>query len=206
MNRTQFICVIVFNLFLVVSSYSQVKDKNRKIVVTGVVYNIESLDSLPSSEILINKKRRLLSDETGSFCTSVLITDTLTINHLGFISSEIGISDLYENKDSVFINILMKEQTYIIPEVSIFPYKTYNEFFRSVVNQDINNQKLDNAYENIRGMQAQLKNGNFPVNDGRTSYNYLMTYKNSASNSIVLFSSQKDRGIIPGLKKILKRR
>jgi hypothetical protein len=55
-------------------------------------------------------------------------------------------------------------------------------------------------------MKAQLKNGNFPVNDGRTSYNYLMTYKNSASNSIVLFSSQKDRGIIPGLKKILKRR
>jgi hypothetical protein len=205
-NRTQFICVIVFNLFLVVSSYSQVKDNNRKIVVTGVVYNIESLDSLPSSEILINKKRRLLSDETGSFCTSVLITDTLTISHLGFISSEIGISDLYENKDSVFINILMKEQTYIIPEVSIFPYKTYNEFLRSVVNQDINNQKLDNAYENIRGMQAQLKNGNFPINDGRTSYNYLMTYKNSASNSIVLFSSQKDRGIIPGLKKILKRR
>jgi hypothetical protein len=100
----------------------------------------------------------------------------------------------------------LKEQIYKIPEVSVFPYKTYDEFIRSIVNQDKNNQILNNAYENISIMKAQIKNGNFPVNDGRTSYNYLKTYKNTTSNSIVLFSSQKDRGIIPGLKKILNRR
>jgi hypothetical protein len=206
LNRSQIICIIVFHLFLVVSSYSQEKEKSRKIIVTGAVYNIESLDSLPYSEIVINKKRKLISDETGSFCTQVLITDTLTFNHLGFFSSEIVISDLVTSQDSLFINILMKEQIYKIPEVSVFPYKTYDEFIRSIVNQDKNNQILNNAYENISIMKAQIKNGNFPVNDGRTSYNYLMTYKNTTSNSIVLFSSQKDRGIIPGLKKILNRR
>jgi hypothetical protein len=205
LNWAKTIYVIILDLFFIISGYSQVKDNYRRIIVTGGVYDIVSLDSLPASEILINKKRRLITDNTGFFCASLLITDTLTFSHLGYLTSEILISDLTTNYDSLQINVLMKEQIYKIPEVSVFPYKTYDEFKRSIINHDINNQELNNAHENIRMMKAQIKNGYFPNNDGRESYSYLMSYKNSYSNSIVLFSSPPNKGIIPALKKILNR-
>jgi hypothetical protein len=88
----------------------------------------------------------LITDNKGFFCASLLITDTLTFSHLGYITSEIVLSDLMTNCDSLHINVLIKEQTYKIPEVSIFPYKTYDEFKRAIINHDNNNQNINMAW------------------------------------------------------------
>jgi hypothetical protein len=192
-------------MFFILSGYSQEKNSYGRIIVTGGIYDIVSLDSLPFSDIIINKNRSFITDNKGSFCVRLLNSDTITISHLGYVPSEIVLSDLTTNSDSLYINVLMKEQTYKIPEVSILPYKTYDEFKRYVVNHDINDQRLNNAYENIRMMNEQIKNGYFPDKDGRESYSYHMSYKNFENNSIVLFSNQNDRGLIPALMKIIKR-
>jgi hypothetical protein len=201
--NTKTIYVIILILFFTVSVYSQDKDNYRKIIVTGTVSDAGSHDSLPFSNILINKKRILITDNKGYFCASLLITDTLTFSHLGYDPSEIVLSGLITNCDSLHINVLMKEQTYKIPEVSILRYKTYDEFKRDILNHDINNQVLNNANENIKMMKAHIKNGYLPVKDGRESYSYLLSYKNSNNNSIAIFSNLPDRGIIPVLKKII---
>lgn len=199
------VCLIIFQFFITtLSVYSQEKNTYKELTLTGVVYDIETLDSLAFSKIIINKKRSLVTDNTGYFNIRLSNKDTITVTRLGYLTSEIIISELTTNSDSLHLNILMKEQVYSIPEVSVFPYKSYGEFIRATTNHDTINQALSNAYENIKILNAQIQKGYFPANDGRTNYNYLMNYKNSSSNSIVLFSSPPNKGIIPALKKILK--
>jgi hypothetical protein len=172
--------------------------------VSGGVYDMESLDSLPSSEILANKKLIMTTDNHGTFCVSLLRSDTLTIAHLGYVKADIVLSELIISLDSLQLNVLMKEQIYEIPEVSVLPYRTYGEFIRAVTNQNMD-QRLINANKNIRNMETQINRGYFPDNDGQMSYQYYLNYKTSASNSIVLFSSPPNKGIIPAIKKLLNR-
>lgn len=196
--------LIILQLIVInISGYSQ-RNNFKKLIVTGVVYDIESLDSLPFSKIIINKKQSLITDSKGYFNIKLSVKDTIIITHLGYISSEIVISDLNSKYDSLQLNILMKEQIYNIPEVSVLPYKSYSGFIRAIMNHDTNSQALNYAYENIRLMKNQIQKGYFPDNDSRENYNYLMNYKNSCSNSIVLFSSPPNKGIVPALKKIFK--
>jgi hypothetical protein len=150
LKRAKTFSLITFHLLSIISAYSQVNDIHSRIIVTGAVYDIESLDSLPSFEILVNKKR-IITDNNGSFCARLLKTDTLTILHLGYVTSEIMLSELITNLDSLQLNVLMKEQIYEIPEVSVLPYRTYGEFIRAVTNQNID-QRLINASENICGL------------------------------------------------------
>jgi hypothetical protein len=187
-------------LFLTISVFSQGKDKLGRITVTGIVYDIGSPDPLPYSHIAINQKRTLITDSKGYFRASLVFTDTLTFSHLGYDTTEIVLPSLITNCDSLHINVQMKEKIYEIPEVIIFPYKTYGEFKRAILNN--NNQELRNVYENIKMMKANIRNGYFPDKDGRECFSYLISYKNSNNNSIAIFSNLPNRGIIPALKKI----
>jgi hypothetical protein len=209
-NNDQIICktlslIILHFLVISLTGYSQNNSNFKKLSVTGVVYDIESLDSLPFSKITINKSRSFVTDSKGYFNIKLAIKDTLIISHLGYVSSEIVISDLITNYDSLHINILLKEQIYNIPTVSVFPYKSYNEFLRSITKDGTNSQALNNAYENIKMMKTQIGKGYFPANDALTNYNYIMNYKPLSGHSIVLFSSPPNKGIIPALKKIIKK-
>lgn len=192
-------------MFLTISVFSQDKDNLRRISVTGIVYDIGSPDPLPYSHIAINHKRTLITDSKGYFRASLVFTDTLTFSHLGYDTTEIVLPRLIPNCDSLRINVQMKEKIYEIPEVSIFPYKTYGEFKRAIINKDNNNQELTNAYENIKMMKANIKNGYFPDKDGHECFSYLVSSKNSNNNSIAIFSNLPDRGIMPVLKKLVSR-
>jgi hypothetical protein len=201
-NWPKTICIIILQIFII-SVYSQEKKVNRRIKVTGAVYDIESLDSLPFSDILINRKKHLVTNNKGFFCAALLINDTLVISHLGYSTSEIILSELTTYRDSLHINVLMKKQVYNIEEVSILRYRNYEEFKRTILNHNINNQDLSNADDNIKIMKSQIKNGYLPDKDGRENYSYLMSYKNTCSNSITIFSIPPEKGILPAIKKIV---
>lgn len=185
-------------LFFSLSVYSQVRSAHKKIDFSGTVYDIETLDLLPFSHVLINKKKYLLTDSSAFFTMNAFDNDTITISNIGYYDSKIVISELVNNKDSVYIDVLMKRRIYELKEIELFSYRTYAEFKRAVLNLEIDAKDVNVVLKNSEIIKKQLKNDYMPYNDSYMNYRL-----NKLDNGgVVFFSSSPNKGLIPALKKL----
>ena len=202
MNRRFFYCltcIVLFKLFFILQVSAQEKSVAKKPVFSGTIYDIETLEVLPFSQVIVNKKTTR-TDSAAFFIMKIPDYDTITIRHSGYYDSKIIVSDLLKSKDSVHIDVLMKRQFYELNEIDLFSYKTFAEFKRAVLNTDVSTKEGNAVQKNVEVIKKQLKNDFMPYDDGYMNYRM----NNLDNGGVVFFSNGYKKGLVSAIKKLIK--
>jgi hypothetical protein len=123
--------------------------------IHGKVFNKDSV-ALPYTNIIImNRYKGTIADKRGNFSFVCAEHDTLIFSHAGyktryFIIPETNVTDL--EKD-IFLDV----DTVFLREVTVLPWKTYEEFKEAVLNTNPPETKKERAEKNILLAQLQMK-------------------------------------------------
>jgi len=144
---------IVFLLLLnVFYSYTQ----DRKILqVKGIITNQK--DEILSFAFIYDKlgQKGYLSNENGEFNIFVERGTELVFSYLGHKRYSYTIPAI-GNTNIIFLKIKLVSDTIILNEITIFPWKTYQQFIQAFLNTHIPDDDLSRAERNIEIMKNQM--------------------------------------------------
>ncbi len=147
-------------LFLVpaISGIAQVADKHTLIQVNGIIID-DTRNPVPRVSIISRRLRKgTISEQTGIYSLISLPGDTVYVSALGYkrftFEVPLTVNGRFYKKDLVLVS-----DTISIEGVSIFPWKSYDEFKRDVLaNQSVMSPQLKNMYDNLASIKTTLEN------------------------------------------------
>ncbi len=150
-------------LIVLLLSFQQSKGQDKNLIqYTGRVFN-EFLTPLPFAHILIvNKKLGAISDKEGKFSFVVQPNDTIAFSSLGYKHAIVIIPDTLNSKFFTR-DVLLSADTFLIEEVEVYPWNTYEEFTEAFLNLELPEDDLDRARHNIALIKEQLLLTSEPV-------------------------------------------
>jgi hypothetical protein len=124
---------------------------------TGVIRN-ELLQPVPFAHIIVKKDfRGTVSDPQGMFTIITYPRDTMFVSCVGYKTRKIPVPNLsYEDSKHYIKDIVMQEDTIMLSEVVIFPWKTYKEFKEAFMSLELPEDDMQRAYRNIAVLQEQI--------------------------------------------------
>lgn len=149
-----------------------ISQENNLISLSGNVKNTYN-ESVPGVSIKIkNNERTAKTDFRGIYSLVASKGDSVIFSHPGYTNSRICLPDTI-NCTFCSYDIVMIPDTIIIEAVSLFPWKTYNEFKQAFLSYvPPKNKDLDNAIHNIALVQTFALLYNEP--DPERNFNYVM--------------------------------
>lgn len=135
--------IILGLLFFPAIAFSQ-QVKPREVVyqLSGLVISRTNMEPVPYATLQINHSLRgAVTNEEGFFSIPVTEKDTVYFRHLGFDEAKLVIKDYmreYRQENSVYLYVIqyIKEDTFTLDPVTIFPYKTPEELKTAVLNMN----------------------------------------------------------------------
>jgi len=116
--------------------------------VSGIVRD-EARNPLPFAHIIVvNRQKGTVSDRRGMFSFIGYPNDTIQVSSMGFKTRQIVIPD----KIDVIhypVDVTLEKDTILIEEVTIFPWKDYEEFKEVFLALDLPMDDYDRAMANI---------------------------------------------------------
>src|SRR5690606_8062699 len=97
------------------------------VFLSGVVYDGDSVNTLPGAHLLFNHQPYSVTDFDGRFLIRMSRTDTLTISYLGFKEFDY----VFPEKtflDEYFIRVPLRRDSIVLAEVEIYPWPTKGAF------------------------------------------------------------------------------
>jgi hypothetical protein len=144
----------IFLFFQLLSqiSYTQTRvDTLQLIQLSGVVVNEEDLNPLPYTTLYDRTQRRgVISDYYGFFSTVVLPGDTLLFSSFGFKTSTYVVPDTLRDSRYSIIHVMQKD-TVNLPEVTVYPWPSREDFARYFVNMQPYDDALRRAQRELSG-------------------------------------------------------
>ena len=171
---TKYILILSFLVFNFTNIFSQQEDKNV-IQLSGVIRN-DSLKTLPFVTIIIeNSSRGTVSDFWGYYSIPVYPNDTIRFSSIGYSDYRFV---LPANLDGTNYSkeIVLMTDTVFLKETVIFPWHTYDQFLKAVVELDLPEDDMARARENIATIQRQLISSEYQA-DASLNYKYIMNEK-----------------------------
>jgi hypothetical protein len=142
----------LFLLLLALGSFeafSQDVSSDSLVQFSGVVVAGDSLEPIPFTSIMIrNKYQGTVSDIYGFFSFVAKMKDTVEFSAIGFRRAIFVIPDTITDYRCSLIQILMTD-TISLPEVTVFPWPTKEQFKEAFVNLQIPNDDLARAQRNL---------------------------------------------------------
>ncbi|TNF48978.1 MAG: hypothetical protein EP305_03950 [Bacteroidetes bacterium] len=172
--------VLVKILLIVLVSFSgkaQMRsDSIHLIQLSGVIVNEDDLAQLPYTTVYDKTmKRGVISDYYGFFSTVVLPGDTLLFSSFGFKTSTYIVPDtLKENRYSI-IHVMQKD-TLNLPEVTVYPWPSREDFARYFVNMEPYDDAIRRAQRELSGESLAFVAARLD-GDASLSYGYAMNQK-----------------------------
>ena len=129
-------------LLLPMFSLAQQTPQSDVFQLSGLVIGRGSLEPVPYVTLQINHSLRgAVTNEEGFFSIPVTARDTVYFRHLGYGESRLVVKDYikeYKQDNSVYLYAIqyIKEDTFTLKPVTIFPYKTPEELKTAVLNMD----------------------------------------------------------------------
>lgn len=158
---------VIYVLFCFVI-YGQ--DKNL-VQFAGRITN-ETAEPLPYAHILImNSFRGTITDLEGKFSLVVEVYDTVLFSTVGYKRKILTIPDTLP-KPFLTIDIVLEQDTILIAEVRIYPWKSYEEFKRALLNLKLPDDDNERARQNIALIKTQIILDNEP--NARENFRYVM--------------------------------
>lgn len=157
---------LTYNAFFITYSHCQ----NTYIDVSGVIKNSFN-ESLEGVLVKIKSKHlNAISDNKGMFNIVVQKGDIVRVSYPGYRNSEFNIPDTLVGM-FYYMDIIMVQDTIVIDAVTLFPWKTYEEFKSAVLAYEpVKNKEINNALRNIALVQTQVILYNDPDPDKNFKY------------------------------------
>lgn len=123
--------IIIFILLLFISPFTFANpfENDSIISISGQIVNTKGLSPIPLAHIIIKRKRTgRICNNMGVFHLQIKQSDTLQISALGYKTKEWAIPFIFDSNQPPFFQILMEETSYLLGEVDIYAFGTWNEF------------------------------------------------------------------------------
>ncbi|MEA3443720.1 MAG: carboxypeptidase-like regulatory domain-containing protein [Bacteroidota bacterium] len=149
----------------------QYKDKEI-IQLSGVIRN-DSTEALPFTTIAVLKTGRgTAADFWGYFSIAVHSGDTIRFSSVGYKSLNYIVPVSHEGKHQSK-DVILHRDTVMLDEAVVFPWSTYDQFLKAVVELELADEDMKNARKNIKIMQRQMIADEYQV-DASLNYKYYM--------------------------------
>jgi hypothetical protein len=125
---------------------------------TGVVRN-ELMQPIDATYVISQRDSRgTITDAQGRFTIITYPRDTLWVSSLGYRAARIAVPQIPQGASRHFTqDIILVEDTIMLRELVILPWKTYREFREAFLALELPEDDLQRAYHNIAMMQQQLR-------------------------------------------------
>ena len=116
----------------------------------------ELLQPLPYAHILVlNNYRGTITDRDGKFSFVTQVHDSIMFSSLGY-KRRIFVVPGTLKEPFLSMDIVLQQDTFMIAEVEIYPWKSYEEFKRAFLNLELPEDDMDNARRNIALLKTQI--------------------------------------------------
>ena len=159
----------------------QTIEKERYVQVSGIITDATFKPVGGVAVVSKKLKRGILSERTGIYSITSTPGDTIFFRALGFKRYHTIIPVGYEEKNCK-VDIVLDIDTISISEVTIFPWKTYNEFIKDMAKERPVDPIIENMNDNIASIYVAIANETNAKISGATGFRYAME-QNFVANS-----------------------
>jgi hypothetical protein len=169
------LCTIVLSIIAINVSgqhlnRKEVKKKNL-VQLSGRLTD-ELLKPLPYAHVLVlNNYKGTITDKEGKYSFVTQMGDTIMFSTVGYKRKIIIIPDTLQEP---FLNleVILDIDTFMIGEVVIYPWKTYEEFKDAFLNLRLPDDDMERARKNIALIKTQIILDETP--NARENFNYIL--------------------------------
>lgn len=155
MRKLLIYIILVWGLFPCLYSQRHVPKSEKLVQLTGRLTD-ELLQPLPYAHILVlNNYRGTITDREGKFTFVTRTNDSIMFSCLGYRRIILVIPDTLE-KPFLNVDLILEQDTFMIDEVEVYPWKSYEEFKRAFLNLELPEDDMDNARRNIALLKTQI--------------------------------------------------
>ena len=129
---------------------------------------------VPGVSVISRKLRRAsVSEPTGIYSITSLPGDTIYYRALGFKRYHTIIPESYKDKHCK-VDIVLEPDTIQIKEITILPWKTYNEFLKDITKEHPVDPLIENMNDNIASIYVAIANQSNPAISPEAGFKYAM--------------------------------
>lgn len=168
--------LIVFIAFIAFFHFDSLAQKNDSLLIqlSGVVITESELNPLPFTTVFdISTRRGVITDYYGYFSFVVFPGDTLLFSFYGYKTNSYIVPDTLTENSYNIIHII-SEDTLQLPEVTVYPWPSKENFARAFVEM--------NPYDDaLRRAQRELSGENLALAAARLETDASSSYGNAAN-------------------------
>jgi hypothetical protein len=171
LNRLFYTITFFLTFFLVVEGQTTVRE--RFIQLSGIITD-ESYKPVPGVAVISKKLRRgSISERSGIYSITSIPGDTIFFRALGFKRYHTIIPLSYEERHCN-VDIILDIDTIPIEEITILPWKSYNDFIKDITRKKPVDPIIENMNDNIASIYIALANQTGVKVSPEAGYRYAM--------------------------------
>jgi len=177
LNRLNYTILLLLLSFL--TSHGQITERHTFIQVSGLIVD-EAYRPVQGVAVISKKlKRGTVSERSGIYSIPSTPGDTIFFRALGFKRYHTIIPDSFEGRQCN-VDILLDIDTISIQEVTILPWKTYNDFIKDITKAKPVDPIIENMNDNLASIYVAMSNQNGLKVSPEAGYRYAMEQNFSA--------------------------
>jgi hypothetical protein len=171
LNRLFYTITFFLISFLVADGQTTVREKF--IQVSGIITD-ESYKPVPGVAVISKKLRRgSISEKSGIYSITSIPGDTIFFRALGFKRYHTIIPLSYEERHCN-VDIVLDIDTISIEEITILPWKSYNDFIKDIARKKPVDPIIENMNDNIASIYVAVANQTGVKVSPEAGYRYVM--------------------------------
>ena len=152
---------------------SQVGEIDKYVQVSGIITD-DSMMPVQGVAVISKKLRRgAVSEKSGIYSITSTPGDTIFFRALGFKRYHTIIPSSYEERHCM-VDIELETDTIPIKEITILPWKSYNDFIREITQERPVDPIIENMNENIASIYVAVANQTGLKVSPEAGYRYAM--------------------------------
>jgi hypothetical protein len=160
----------------------QTNERERFVQVSGIITD-ESYIPVPGVAVISKKLRRgTISERTGIYSITSTPGDTIFFRALGFKRYHTIIPVSYEERHCN-VDIILGIDTIPIEEITILPWKSYNDFLKDITKEKPVDPIIENMNDNLASIYVAMSNQTGLRISSETGYKYAMQQNFSAMST-----------------------
>jgi hypothetical protein len=155
LNRLIYTAILL--LLPLLSVFSQTIEPERYVQVSGIITDETDRPVQGVAVISRKMKRGTVSERTGIYSITSTPGDTIFYRELGFKRYFTIIPPSYEARHCL-VDIVLETDTIPIQEITILPWKSYNEFIKDMAKEKPVDPIIENMNDNIASIYVAVAN------------------------------------------------
>lgn len=177
MNRVIYTIILISVSFLTV--HGQTTERQTYIQVSGLIVD-EAYRPVASVAVISRKlKRGTVSERSGIYSIPSTPGDTILFRALGYKRYHTVIPESFDGKQCN-VDIVLDIDTITIQEVTILPWKTYNDFLKDMTKEKPVDPIIENMNDNLASIYVAMSNQVGVKVSPEAGYRYAMEQNFSA--------------------------